>query len=63
MPVAKLGSNKRANRTEALRSVVGAMVPAVLFGGVLWGISGFPVIAFAAFGVIFTVLVAIALYV
>jgi hypothetical protein len=43
--------------------VVGAMLPALMFGGVLWGIGGFPTIAFAAVGVIFTVLVAIALYV
>jgi hypothetical protein len=57
------GSNKRTKRTEALRSLVGAMLPAVLFGGILWGIGGFPTIAFAAFGVIFTVLVAIDLYV
>jgi hypothetical protein len=39
------------------------MLPALLFGGVLWGIGGFPAIAFAAVGVIFTVLVAIDLYV
>jgi len=57
------GSNKRTKRTEALRAVVGAMLPALMFGGVLWGIGGFPTIAFAAFGVIFTVLVAIDLYV
>jgi hypothetical protein len=38
------------------------MFPAVLFGGVLWGISGFPTIAFAAFSVIFAGLVAIYLY-
>ena len=56
-------SNKRTKRTEALRAVVGAMLLALMFGGVLWGIGGFPMIAFAAVGVIFTVLVAIDLYV
>jgi hypothetical protein len=56
-------SNKSTKRTEALRSLVGAMLPALLFGGVLWGIGGFPAIAFAAVGVIFTALVAIDLYV
>ncbi len=56
-------SNKRTKRAEALWALFGAMLPALLFGGVLWGIGGFPAIAFAAFGVIFTVLVAIALYV
>ncbi len=57
------GSNKHTKRTEGLRALVGAMVPALMFGGVLWGISGFPTIAFAAFGVIFAVLLAITLYV
>ena len=56
-------SDKRTKRTEALRALVGAMLPALLFGGVLWGISGFPTIAFAAFSVILAVLVAIGLYV
>jgi hypothetical protein len=57
------GSNTHTRRTEGLRALVCAMLPALMFGGVLWGISGSPTIAFAAFGVIFTVLVAIALYV
>ena len=57
------GSNKRTKRTEALGSLVGAMLPAVLFGGLLWGIGGSAAIAFAALGLIFAGLVAIYLYV
>jgi hypothetical protein len=57
------GSNKRTKRTEALWLLVGAMLLAVLFGGLLWGIGGSAAIAFAALGLIFAGLVAIYLYV
>ena len=57
------GSNKGTKRTEALSALVGAMLPAVLFGGLLWGIGGSAEIAFATLGFIFAGLVAIYLYV
>jgi hypothetical protein len=39
------------------------MLPAVLFGGLLWGVGGSASMAFAALGLIFAGLVAIYLYV
>ncbi len=56
------GSNKGTKRTDALSALIGAMLPAVLFGGALWGIGSFVEIAFAALGLIFAGLVAIYLY-
>jgi hypothetical protein len=56
------GSNKGPRRTEALWALIGAMLPAVLFGGALWGIGGSAEIAFAVLGLIFAGMVAIYLY-
>ncbi len=57
------GSNKRTKRTEALSALFGALLPAVLFGGVLWGIGDSAEMAFAALSLIFAGLVAVYFYV
>jgi hypothetical protein len=57
------GPNGRSKRRQVLSEVVGAMIPASVFGGRLWAIGGSPGAGFAAFGVIFAVLLAIYLHV
>ena len=57
------GPNKRSERSQALWALACATLPAVLFGGLLWGVGGSASMAFAALGLIFAGLVAIYLYV
>lgn len=55
--------NGRSERSQFLWSLVAAMLPAVLFGGLLWSIGGYLAAALAALGVIFVALWTIYLYV